>query len=326
MTTAPVTAVHVRLTPAERDAALRAEVRAGLAAPPRELQPKWLYDPVGCALFDEITRLDEYYPTRTERGILRRRAAEIARLVPADTVIELGSGSSDKTRIVLDAVRPDRFVPFDVSEEALRDSAAMLRDAYPGMSVEGVVGDFESHLEGLPRGGRRLLAFLGGTIGNLPPDRRALFLADVAEALRPGDAFLLGADLVKDPARLVAAYDDAAGVTARFDLNALTVVNRELDGDFDVTGFRHEARWDAGNEWIEMLLRSTRHQTVRLRALDMTLTIAAGETIRTEISAKFRRAGLTAELAGAGLDLVRWWTDPDGDFALILARPRGSRP
>ncbi len=319
------TDVRVLFPPAERDAALREEVRVGLDSTPKELQPKWFYDERGSALFDEITRLEEYYPTRAERAILAGRAAEIAALTDADTLIELGSGTSEKTRLLLDAIRPERFVPFDVSEETLRASAATLVDEYPGMAVEGVVGDFERHLGALPRDGRRLLAFLGSTIGNLPPTTRAMFLRDVAAVLDPGDGFLLGADLVKDPARLVAAYDDARGVTAEFNLNVLRVLNRELDGDLDPAGFRHVARWDPEAEWMEMSLRSVRPQTARLGALGMTVRFAEGEEMRTEISAKFRRHGLVAELGAAGLAVRRFWTDPDGDFSLVLATPTGTR-
>jgi L-histidine N-alpha-methyltransferase len=185
--------------------------------------------------------------------------------------------------------------------------------------VHAVVGDFERHLDELPVGGRRLVAFLGGTIGNLPPTTRAEFLAAVAADLAPGDSFLLGTDLVKDTGRLVAAYDDAAGVTAAFNRNVLLVLNRELGADFDADTFTHVARWNAQDEWIEMWLRSTVSQSVKVPELDLVVELAAGEEMRTEISAKFRRAGVEGELAAAGLTLTHWWTDPDGDFALSLS-------
>ncbi len=309
----------------ERDAALRDEVRIGLTAAPKELQPKWFYDERGSALFDAITRLPEYYLTRCEASILSARAEEIAALTRADTLIELGSGTSEKTRTLLDALAPERFVPFDVSAETLCASAQALSIEYPRLAVEGVVGDFEQHLTALPRVGRRLLAFLGSTIGNLPPPTRAMFLRDVAGTLAPGESFLLGVDLVKDPARLVAAYDDEAGVTAEFNLNVLHVLNRELDADFEPSSFAHVAEWDPDQEWMEMSLRSLSRQAVRLDALDLDVAFVDGELMRTEISAKFRRATITAELAAAGLAVCRWWEEAGGDFAVLLAIPSGSR-
>jgi L-histidine N-alpha-methyltransferase len=317
---ATVAAVEVLFAREERAAALREEVRIGLTSSPKELQPKWFYDERGSALFDEITRLPEYYLTRSERSILERRAREIADLTQAETLIELGSGTSEKTRLLLGALAPARFVPFDVSEETLRASVSALRLDWPAIEVAGVVGDFERHLSRLPIDGRRLLAFLGSTIGNLPPARRSLFLREVAETLRPDDAFLLGVDLVKSPARLLAAYDDAAGVTRDFNLNVLHVLNRELGADFDVDAFAHVARWDGREEWMEMLVRSLRRQTVRLRALDLEVDFEEGELMRTEVSAKFRRDGIAAELAAAALTIAEWWTDDAGDFALLLAR------
>jgi len=313
--------VHVAFTPEERDALLREEARLGLLTRPRALPPKWFYDARGSELFEDITRLPEYYPTRAETEVLAARAREIAALAPVDTLMELGSGSGTKTRLLLDALRPARFVPFDVSEEALRTSARALRAAYPGMAVEGVVGDFERHLHALPRGGRRMLAFLGSTIGNLPPAARALFLRDAADVLAPGDALLVGADLVKDPGRLVAAYDDAAGVTAEFNRNVLHVLNRELGGDFVPAEYVHVARWDPDREWMEMSLRARSDQRVRLAALDLDLKLAEGEHLRTEISAKFRPEGLARELGEAGLAIERLWTDAAGDVAVVLARP-----
>jgi L-histidine Nalpha-methyltransferase len=305
--------------------ALAADVRSGLLATPKSIPPKYFYDARGSELFDEITRLPEYYPTRTERAILAAHAAEIAALTGAETLNELGSGTSEKTRLLLEALDRGgtlrRFMPFDVDLAVLEQASAAVAADYPSLDVYAVVGDFERHLALLPRHPHRLVAFLGSTIGNLDPPARARFLAAVRATLNPGDAFLLGTDLVKDTARLVAAYDDAAGVTAEFNRNVLAVINRELDADFDVHAFEHVARWNAEQEWIEMWLRSTRRQRVRVRALDLDVALGAGEEIRTEISAKFRRASLSAELDRAGLRIKRWWTDPAGDFALSLAVP-----
>jgi L-histidine N-alpha-methyltransferase len=303
--------------------ALRADALAGLTATPKELPPRWFYDERGSELFDRITRLPEYYPTRTERAILAARAGEIAAAAGADVLVELGSGTSEKTRLLLTALREAgtlrRFVPFDVDPSVLRPAGAALAEEYPGLEIEGVVGDFTRHLDRLPTDGRRMVAFLGSTIGNLAPAARAAFLAELAGSLQPGDSFLLGTDLVKDPARLVRAYDDAQGVTAEFDRNVLLVLNRELEADFAPEAFEHVALWDAAHEWIEMRLRSTVDQVVTVAALDLEVPFAAGEEMRTEISAKFRRAGVERELAAAGLRLTHWWTDPSGDFGLSLA-------
>jgi L-histidine N-alpha-methyltransferase len=302
---------------------LRADARAGLTASPKVLPPKWFYDEEGCRLFDEITQLPEYYPTRTERAILAARAGDIAASTSADTLVELGSGTSEKTRLLLDALSAQgslrRFVPFDVSEPTLRDAAAAIELEYPGVEVHAVVGDFERHLDRLPAGGTRLVAFLGSTIGNLDPAGRARFYKSLAAGLGPDDALLLGTDLVKDTERLEAAYDDAAGVTAAFNRNVLAVLNRELGADFVPERFAHVAKWDPGEEWIEMRLRSQATQTVRVDELDLDVEFADGEEMRTEISAKFRRQRVEAELAAAGLALTAWWTDPDGDFALSLS-------
>ena len=304
---------------------MRADARAGLSASPKVLPPKWFYDEEGCRLFDEITRLPEYYPTRTERAILARHAGDIAARTSADTLVELGSGTSEKTRLLLDALSAHgslrRFVPFDVSEPTLRDAASAIQLEYPGVDVHAVVGDFERHLDRLPGGGTRLVAFLGSTIGNLDQDGRARFYRTIAAGLAPDDALLLGTDLVKDPRRLEAAYDDSAGVTAAFNRNVLSVLNRELAADFAPERFAHVARWNPAQEWIEMRLRSQGAQTVRVRELDLQVEFADGEEMRTEISAKFRRERVEAELAGAGLALAAWWTDPDGDFALSLSVP-----
>ncbi|MFO7590247.1 MAG: L-histidine N(alpha)-methyltransferase [Acidimicrobiia bacterium] len=306
------------------DAALAADVRAGLTATPKELPPKWFYDDRGSDLFDQITRLPEYYPTRAERSILDAHAGDIAAATGADTLVELGSGTSEKTRLLLDALAGAgtlrRFVPFDVSEQTLRDAAQAIADEY-AVPVHAVVGDFERHLDRIPDGGRRVVAFLGGTIGNFLPDDRARFLGAIAAGLGPEDWFLLGTDLVKDRGRLVAAYDDAAGVTAAFNKNVLQVVNTRLDADFDPDRFEHVARFDERHEWIEMLLRTPAATRVRVGALALDVEFAAGEEMRTEISAKFTRARVESGMADAGLRLEHWWTDPAGDFALSLSRP-----
>jgi L-histidine Nalpha-methyltransferase len=316
--------VDVHLTPADLRAALRLDADQGLRATPKDIPPKWFYDARGSQLFDDITRLPEYYPTRCERAILVAHADEIAAASGADTLVELGSGTSEKTRILLDALRDagtiNRFVPFDVSEQTLRDAAASVGTDYPAVAVHAVVGDFEHHLAEIPGGGRRLVAFLGGTIGNLEPPARADFLRDVAQGLGPDDFLLLGLDLVKDIDRLEAAYDDNQGVTAAFNKNVLAVMNRELDADFDERRFEHVAVYEKDLGQIEMRLRAIDAHTVQVRALALTVAFAAGEEMRTEVSTKFTREQVVEELDDANLRLARWWTDPDGDFALLLAR------
>ncbi len=261
--------IDVHLGADELRSALRSEARAGLSSDPKQLSPKWFYDDRGSQLFDAITRLPEYYPTRRERAILDTRAAEIAQRSNASTLVELGSGTSEKTRLLLDGLRDhgtlDRFVPFDVSEQTLRDAALAIESEYPGVDVHAVVGDFEHHLTELPTGGRRLVAFLGGTIGNLAPEERARFLATIASGLAPGDSLLLGTDLVKPVDRLLAAYDDEQGVTAAFNRNVLLVLNRELDATFDPDDFEHRALWNAETEWIEMRLRARSDLKVEVR-------------------------------------------------------------
>ncbi|MBV9283417.1 MAG: L-histidine N(alpha)-methyltransferase [Acidimicrobiia bacterium] len=310
------------LSGADLDAALRADVARGLTSVPKELPPKWFYDERGSQLFDEITRLDEYYPTRREKEILVAHASDVA-ATGADTLVELGSGTSEKTRLLLSAMSSAGhlrgFIPFDVDEVTLRGAAEAIAEEYPDIHVHGIAGDFEHHLGRIPVEGRRVIAFLGGTIGNLPPASRAAFLSQIAGGMRPGDAFLLGTDLVKDIDRLEAAYDDSAGVTAEFNRNVLRVVNRRLGADFDPERFTHVARFDKDNEWIEMLLRSEVDQTVHVPALELTVEFAQGEEMRTEISAKFRRSRVESELADAGLRLVQWWTDTHEDFALSLS-------
>ncbi|PTL76588.1 L-histidine N(alpha)-methyltransferase [Vitiosangium sp. GDMCC 1.1324] len=318
--------VHVR--PGDARRALRSEVLAGLCSgrQPKELSPKWLYDERGSQLFDEITRLPEYYPTRREREILEAHAGDIARASGADTLLELGSGSSEKTRLLLDAMRSTgnlrRFVPFDVSERFLRQAAEAVAREYSGLRVHAVVGDFERHLGKLPGGGRRLVAFLGGTIGNMKPAERARFYAELSAGLEPGEGLLLGTDLLKCRDRLFAAYNDRAGVTAAFNRNVLSVLNRELEADFELEAFEHLAPFDEENGWVEMRLISVRPQAVRLPAVERYVNFAEGEVLRTEVSCKFRPEQVEAELTAAGLRLVERWTDAAGDFALSLALKR----
>ncbi len=301
----PVKDAVVHLDAAALARQMSDDVRAGLTASPKTLSPKYFYDARGSELFDEITRLPEYYPTRTERSILDAHVADVARLTGAETLVELGSGTSEKTRLLLRALSEAgslrRFVPFDVDPAVLKDASAAVAEEFPALEVEPVVGDFEKHLGELPRHPRRLLAFLGSTIGNLEPAVRARFLAAARGTLDAGDAFLLGTDLVKSPERLVAAYDDAQGVTAAFNRNVLRVLDRDLDADFDPDRFQHRAVWDAEREWIEMRLESTREQRVTLRALDLDVRFARGEQMRTEISAKFRRDGRRGRAPGSRL-------------------------
>ncbi len=325
--TADQLTIDVLLEPGDLRAGLEADARAGLTATPKTLPPKYFYDAAGSDLFEEITRLPEYYQTRTEHALLTTYADEVARAAGAEVLLELGSGSSEKTRLLLDAMRDTGelagYVAVDVSSSALQGAAAGLTRDYPDLAVHAAVADYDHHLDELPAPGTRLFAFLGSTLGNFPPAARATFLADLARGMAPGESLLLGLDLVKDAGRLVAAYDDSAGVTAAFNRNVLHVLNRELGADFDVEAFEHVAVWDAENEWVEMRLRATRPMTVRLPAIDLTVGFAEGEEIRTEICAKFRSDGIRRELAAVGLELEQWWTDPDGDYALVLARRTG---
>ncbi len=315
---------RVQARPDRYLAALRADVLAGLSATPKTLPPKYFYDERGSALFDEITRLPEYYLTRAETSILAARAAEIAALSGCESLVELGSGTSAKTGLLLRAMLEEgtlrEFVPLDVDPVVLAAATDALGARYPRLRIAPFVGDFECDLGAIPLAGRRMIAFLGSTIGNLEPPARARLLRQVRAALQPGDTFLLGTDLVKDTGRLLRAYDDPAGVTAEFNRNVLRVINKDLSADFDVDEFEHVAIWDAACQWIEMRLRSTRAQTVRIADLDLTVSFAAGEEIRTEISAKFRPEQVRAELTDAGLDPVRSWTDDKADFALTLAQ------
>jgi L-histidine N-alpha-methyltransferase len=315
--------VSVLLDPDWASGSLVDDVRRGLGSIPRTLPPKWLYDDAGSALFDEITRLPEYYPFAAEHAILEQHAPEIVEASGATALVELGSGTSEKTRILLDAFtatgRLSRFTPVDVSESTLRNAAAELAERYPGVQVEAVVGDFTLHLAHLPRGGRRMVAFLGGTIGNLYVEERAAFLGALADTLEPGDSLLLGTDLVKSADRLIAAYDDEQGVTAEFVRNSLRVLNRELGADFELDGFSYIPFWDPRMERMDLRLRAEMPQRVTIPGADLTLDLASGEEIRVEISTKFRLDGLSEELGRAGLGVTRTWTDADADFALTLA-------
>jgi len=302
------------------------DVLDGLTRPFKELPPKHFYDARGAELFDRICELPEYYPTRAERAILEQQAELIASVTGARELVELGSGTAAKTRVLLDALSAagtlERYIPVDVTESMVRESAHALTGEYPGLRVHGVIGDFERHLEHVPAArGPRLVAFLGGTIGNFPPGSRRRVLRQIARLLADGDHLLLGTDLVKDRGVLEAAYDDAEGVTAEFNRNVLRVLNRELRADFDPDDFEHVALFDEQHEWIEMRLRARREHTTLVRDLDLPVHFEAGEELRTEISAKFTPERVAGDLAAAGLELVRWLTDADGLFALTLSRP-----
>jgi L-histidine N-alpha-methyltransferase len=304
---------------------LAEDVLDGLTRPFKELPPKHFYDARGAELFDQICDLPEYYPTRAERAILEQQAEELAELTGAVELVELGSGTAAKTRVLLDALHAagtlERYVPVDVTESMVRECAHELTSEYPGLRVHGVIGDFERHLDRVPPAvGPRIVAFLGGTIGNFPPGSRRRVLRQIARLLGPEDHLLMGTDLVKDPRVLEAAYDDSQGVTAAFNRNVLHVLNRELQADFDPEDFDHVALFDPHNEWIEMRLRARREHTTLVRDLDLPVHFHAGEELRTEISAKFTRERLNGDLAAAGLELVRWFTDAEGLFALTLSR------
>jgi L-histidine Nalpha-methyltransferase len=320
-----------RLSPrADRTQQLADDVRLGLTSSPKWLPPKWFYDARGSELFEEITRLPEYYLTRAEREILEAITNGLAERLRPEELVELGSGSSRKTRLLLEAMHRHRggrrYAPLDVSVDALYGAAEALTSSYPWLEFDGYIGDFTADLPRVPRRGRRLLAFLGSTIGNLDPGERAALLGGVAAALRPEDRFLLGVDLVKDPAVLQAAYDDAAGVTAEFNRNLLRVLNRELGAGIPLDAFEHVAVYDQELARIEMRLRAKRPLRVRFPTLDLEVSFAAGEELRTEISSKFTRAGVERELAAADLRLGSWHTDSKRRFACAVAAPEAGRP
>ena len=316
--------VHVLLDPDWASGSLVDDVRRGLGSRPLRLPPKWLYDDRGSDLFDRITKLAEYYPFRAEHAILDRHAADIAAACDATTLVELGSGTSEKTRLLLDALddtgRLERFIPVDVSEATLREAAAALAVRHPEVEVEAVVGDFTLHLGQMPHHGRRLVAFLGGTIGNLYVEERAAFLGVLADSLEEGEWVLIGTDLVKEIDRMVAAYDDSEGVTAEFVGNCLLVLNRELGADFDPDAFSYVPYWDPREERMDLRLRAEVPQRVTVPGADLVVDLAMGEEVQVEISTKFRPERIRDELHAAGLEVTHTWTDPDRDFALTLAR------
>jgi L-histidine N-alpha-methyltransferase len=302
---------------------MEADVRAGLTATPKQLPPIYFYDDRGSRLFDQITRLPEYYPTRAERSILEAHAKDMVEAAGADVLVELGAGTCDKSRVLLDAMqscgRLGTYRPLDVSDTTLWEAATALSEEYPGLAVQAVVGDFHHHLDELGAGGRRLIAFLGGTIGNFDPVQRAGFLADLLGVMRPGDRFLLGTDLVKDRERLVAAYDDSAGVTAEFNRNVLHVLNGELGADFSPDRFTHVARWNEPGHRIEMWLRADVACRVRVADLDLDVVFDAGEEMLTEISTKFTPDSLRHELEAAGLVVETTWAAPGDEFLMTMA-------
>ncbi|MGH9016631.1 MAG: L-histidine N(alpha)-methyltransferase [Acidimicrobiales bacterium] len=323
MTAAATPSIDIHLTGDDLRAALERDVRVGLSAPEKWLPPVWFYDDRGSALFDEITRLEEYYPTRAERALLQAHAPDIAARSGADTLVELGAGTCDKSRLLLDAMvgagTLRRYVPLDVSDGTLWTAATALAAEYPGLAVHAVVGDFDRHIDRIPAGGRRMVAFLGSTIGNFYPDQRRRFLFDLDCTMVHGDTLLIGTDLIKDEKKLVAAYDDAPGVTAEFNRNVLHVLNRELHAEFDPGRFQHVALWNEEDGRIEMRLRSLDDQRVAIADLDLEVSFAAGEDLLTEISTKFTRAGVEAELDDAGFVVDAMWEAPEGEFLLTLA-------
>jgi L-histidine N-alpha-methyltransferase len=323
--TGSILTVDVFLTAAQLRNALEDDVRRGLTAAQKSIPPLWFYDESGSRLFEEITQLPEYYPTRAERRLLTDHAGAIARLAQADTLVELGAGACDKTRLLLDAMRESgplaRYIPFDVSDEFLREAAAGLLDEYPGLSVHAVVGDFRQHLNRIPVEGHRLVAFLGGTIGNLVPAERQRFLFDLNCTMGPADHLLLGVDLVKDRKTIVAAYDDSQGVTAAFNRNVLNVINNELGADFVPQEFDHVALWNEADQWIEMRLRSTRAQSIHVAELGLDVDFAHGEDLLTEISAKFVPTALENELLASDFVVDTMWGVDEGEFLLVLAHP-----
>lgn len=316
--------IHLSTPRGHRDDLLD-DLREGFRSSPPALPAKYFYDATGSDLFEQITELDEYYPTRAETEIIVAHAAALTGSIDTSTLLELGSGSSTKTVTLLEAMHRRHgdvhYLAFDVSPSAIEYAASQLAPGRPWLTTTGVVGDFNQDLHLLEGHGRRLLAFLGSTIGNLDRAGRGELLREIRSALADDEALLLGADLVKDPATLIAAYDDAQGVTAAFNMNLLAVLVRDVDADLDIDAWRHEARWNSVEERIEMWLVATRPTAIKVPAADLNVAFDAGEGIRTELSCKFRRTGLTEELAEAGLVVDQWRTDAKERFALIVARP-----
>jgi L-histidine Nalpha-methyltransferase len=317
--------IDVHLSPEDVQSQMRADALKGLQATEKSIPPVWFYDERGSRLFEEITQLPEYYPTRAERALLEAHAPSIAELAKADTLVELGAGACDKTRVLLDALEQTgsltRYVPFDVSDEFLRSAATTLSEEFDTLDIHLVIGDFHHHLAEIPTDGRRMIAFLGGTIGNLDPAQRARFLFDLNCTMSSGDSLLLGTDLVKDRSRLVAAYDDAAGVTADFNRNVLHVLNEQLGGDFDPERFQHVALWNEDEQWIEMRLRADEDIEVSLAGVGITVRFDEGEDLLTEISAKFTPERIERELVDAGFVVEEMWGVDEGEFLLSLAHP-----
>jgi L-histidine N-alpha-methyltransferase len=317
--------IDVHLSPEDVRSQMRTDALKGLQAEQKSIPPVWFYDERGSQLFEEITQLPEYYPTRAERALLERHARAISELAKADTLVELGAGACDKTRVLLAALQEtgtlSRYVPFDVSDEFLRAAAATLSREFETVDMHLVIGDFHHHLGEIPRDGRRMIAFLGGTIGNLDPAQRSRFLFDLNCTMSSDDSLLLGTDLVKDRDRLVAAYDDAAGVTADFNRNVLQVLNEQLGGDFDPARFRHVARWNEDDQWIEMRLRAEEATEVSLSGAGISVRFEEGEELLTEISSKFTPMRVEEELSEAGFVVEGMWGAEDGEFLLTLAHP-----
>ncbi len=317
--------IDVHLSADEVRRQMRGDAIEGLQGRPKSIPPVWFYDERGSRLFEDITQLPEYYPTRAERALLEAHAPDIAELSKADTLVELGAGACDKTRILLTAMQEagtlSRYVPFDVSDDFLRDVAATLAEEYHQLDIHVVIGDFHRHLDEIPSDGRRMIAFLGGTIGNLDPAQRVRFLSQLRATMSDGDSLLIGTDLVKDRSRLVAAYDDAAGVTAEFNRNVLRVLNEQLGGDFDPDRFRHVALWNEDEQWIEMRLRAEEATEVTLTGADIVVQFDEGEDLLTEISAKFTPQRVERELRDAGFVVDGMWGADDGEFLLTLAHP-----
>jgi L-histidine N-alpha-methyltransferase len=317
--------IDVHLSPEDVRSQMRGDALRGLQAVEKSIPPVWFYDERGSRLFEEITQLPEYYPTRAERALLEAYAPAIAGLAKADTLVELGAGACDKTRVLLSALQDagtlTRYVPFDVSDEFLRDAADTLAGEFAALDMHLVIGDFHHHLGEIPTDGRRMIAFLGGTIGNLDPAQRARFLFDLNCTMSSDDYLLLGTDLVKDRARLVAAYDDSAGVTAAFNRNVLHVLNQQLGGNFDPDRFRHVAVWNEDAQWIEMRLRADGACEVSLADAGISVRFEEGEDMLTEISAKFTPERVEAELEQAGFVVEEMWGAEDGEFLLTLAHP-----